>query len=215
MFKHVLFDLDGTLTDSQEGIIKSVEYALVKMGIDITGRLDPDVVVGPPLMHTFMETYGFSRKIAEKIYEYFQERYSTIGKFENRPYDGILDLLKLLHEQGIYSYLATSKPQIHAQAIVEKFGIFPYLSMISGSQLGGTEDKALMIKRILDSIDSRDEGTVVMVGDRKYDAIGAHNQHIPVILVEYGYGSEEECKASRPDYIAPSVAALTDILLMH
>lgn len=210
MFKHVLFDLDGTLTDSKEGILKSVAYALDKIGehIELT-----DDVVGPPLMITFVEKFGFPQEKADKLYDYFQERYSTIGKFENRPYDGIPEMLKTLHDKGVKNYLATSKPTIHARAISDKFGLSPYLSLISGSEIGGSETKAQMIQHVLDQIGPYQNGDVIMVGDRKYDAIGAQTVGIPVILVEYGYADEEELITSQPDAIAADVNELTDLLL--
>ena len=109
MFKHVLFDLDGTLTDSKEGIIKSVEYALLKLGESTEGRLDQHIVVGPPMMTTFTQVYGFSEEKARRLYDTFQERYGTKGRFENHPFPGILALLDQLKEAGIKSYVATSK----------------------------------------------------------------------------------------------------------
>lgn len=125
MYKYVLFDLDGTLTDSKEGIIKSVAYALEQMGESTEGRLDQHTIVGPPLLTTFEDVYGFSPEKARQTYAYFQERYSTIGKFENRAFDGIVPMLKAMKEAGIRSFVATSKPQVHAEAICQKFGIAP------------------------------------------------------------------------------------------
>lgn len=213
MYKHVLFDLDGTLTDSKEGIIKSVEYALLKLGEDTAGKLDMNTVVGPPLMTTFTQVYGLPQQKAERLYGYFQERYSTIGKFENKPFDGILDMLRTLQDRGVKSYLATSKPQVHAQAIIDKFGLSPYLAGVSGSSLGGTEDKAEMIRKIIRHIGPYEQGDVVMVGDRKYDAIGARKVGLPVILVAFGYATPQELRESRPDAIADDVSGLTRLLL--
>lgn len=214
MYKHVLFDLDGTLTDSKEGIIKSVLYGLDKLGIEEKRAPEElDSLVGPPLMTTFLDTYGFSQAQAEQAYAYFQERYSTIGRFENRPFPGILPMLKMLHESGVKTYLATSKPTVHAEAIAHKFGLAPYLTMISGSQLGGTEDKAFIISKVLQHIGTYEEGDVVMVGDRKYDVIGARKAGVPVILVGFGYGSEEERQEYPPDGVAPTVENLQSLLL--
>ena len=117
MFKHVLFDLDGTLTQSHVGILRSVEYALNREGESTVDRLRQEVVIGPPLMYTFTHTYGFSTDKARRLYDYFQERYGTVGLFENEPYAGIVDLLHDLQAQGIRAYVATSKPQIHAESI--------------------------------------------------------------------------------------------------
>jgi len=213
MYKHVLFDLDGTLTDSKEGIVKSVVYGLKKLGITTIDQDKLDTVVGPPLMTTFLETYGFSMDMATQAYAYFQERYSTIGKFENRPYDGIIAMLRRLQEHGVNSYLATSKPLVHAQAIADKFGLTPYFTKISGSALGGVEEKDYIINQILQAIGFYDDGDVVMVGDRKFDVIGARKSGIPVIVVSYGYGNEAERRAFPADAEASTVQELSQILL--
>ena len=171
MYKYVLFDLDGTLTDSKDGIINSVAYALEKMGESTEGRLDQHTVVGPPLLTTFEEVYGFSPEKARRTYAYFQERYSTIGKFENRAFDGIVPMLKTMKEAGIRSFVATSKPQVHAEAICQKFGIAPYVEAIAGPAVGGTDTKADVMRRILDGLGPLQPGDAVMVGDRCYDFI--------------------------------------------
>ena len=188
MYKYVLFDLDGTLTDSKDGIINSVAYALEKMGESTEGRLDQHTVVGPPLLTTFEEVYGFSPEKARRTYAYFQERYSTIGKFENRAFDGIVPMLKTMKEAGIRSFVATSKPQVHAEAICQKFGIAPYVEAIAGPAVGGTDTKADVMRRILDGLGPLQPGDAVMVGDRRFDVIGAHELGLPVIYVTYGYG---------------------------
>lgn len=213
MYKYVLFDLDGTLTDSKDGIINSVAYALEKMGESTEGRLDQHTVVGPPLLTIFEEVYGFSPEKARRTYAYFQERYSTIGKFENRAFEGIVPMLKTMKEAGIRSFVATSKPQVHAEAICQKFGIAPYVEAIAGPAVGGTDTKADVMRRILDGLGPLQPGDAVMVGDRRFDVIGAHELGLPVIYVTYGYGNEAERKAFHPEYTADTVAALGQLLL--
>ena len=215
MYSYVLFDLDGTLTDSKEGIIRSVEYALLKMGETTAGRLDQHVIVGPPLVDTFTKTFGFSKEKARQTYAYFQERYSTVGKFENRPFDGIIAMLKRLQERGIRSFVATSKPQVHAEAICEKFGIMPYVEAIAGPDVGGVDSKADIIRRILKQIGPVQAGEVVMVGDRQFDVVGARETGLPVIVVGYGYGNEAERKAFPPDFFAETVGDLEQLLLQR
>lgn len=213
MFTHVLFDLDGTLTDSKEGIIKSVAYGLEQIGETTEGRLEQHVVVGPPLMTTFMDVYGFSEEKSKKLYSLFQERYSTVGRFENKPFPGILSLLKALQEQGVKSYVATSKPVVHARAICDKFGIAPYMEYIAGGQVGGTETKADIIEDVLRRMGPVPKDNILMVGDRKYDVIGAREKGLSVAVVTFGYGSEEERMAYPPDYVATDTDELLHIIL--
>lgn len=212
MYNYVLFDLDGTLTDSKEGIIKSVAYALEKMGETTEGRLDEHTIVGPPLKTTFQQVYGFSAEKANQTYAYFQERYNDVGKFENKAFDGIVPLLKKMYDRGIHAFVATSKPQVHAEAICEKFGIAPYVEKIAGPAVGGTDSKADIIRRILAHIGEDYEGHAIMVGDRQFDVLGARGVGLPVIYVGYGYGNEEERKAFPPDFFAPTVADLEKII---
>lgn len=213
MYTSVLFDLDGTLTDSKEGIIKSVEYALIQMGETTEGRLDQETIVGPPLVTTFRETFGFSEEKTKETYAYFQQRYSTIGKFENRAFDGIVPMLKRLKERGIRSFVATSKPEIHAKAICEKFGIAPYMEKIVGPAVGSADTKADTIRHILKYIGPDEAKHAVMVGDRQYDVCGARETGLPVIAVGYGYGNEEERRQFPPDFFAPTVADLEALIL--
>lgn len=213
MYNYVLFDLDGTLTDSQEGIIKSVEYALIQMGESTEGRLDQHTIVGPPLLETFQHVYGFSEEKAKKTYAFFQQRYSTIGKFENKAFEGIVPMLQFMKEKGIRSFVATSKPQVHAQAICEKFGIAPYVEKIAGPAVGGTDTKADIIQRILQYIGPTYQDQTIMVGDRKFDVIGARTVGIPVIVVGYGYGNAQERNAYPADFFAPTVVDLQKMIL--
>ena len=215
MYKYVLFDLDGTLTDSKDGIINSVAYALEKMGESTEGRLDQHTVVGPPLLTTFEEVYGFSPEKARRTYAYFQERYSTIGKFENRAFDGIVPMLKTMKEAGIRSFVATSKPQVHAEAICQKFGIAPYVEAIAGPAVGGTDTKADVMRRILDGLGPLQPGDAVMVGDRRHDIYGAHANGLEAIGVLYGYGSREELSAAGADFLAADLDELKTALLQQ
>ncbi|MCH4166568.1 MAG: HAD hydrolase-like protein [Megasphaera sp.] len=215
MYKYVLFDLDGTLTDSKEGIIKSVAYALTQMGETTEGRLDQHTVVGPPLLMTFEGVYGFSKEKAKETYAYFQERYSTVGKFENRAFDGIVPMLQELQHQGIHSYVATSKPQVHAEAICEKFGIAPYVDAIAGPAVGSRDTKTDVMKRILHGIGEAGKGQAVMVGDRQFDVIGSRDTGLPVILVGFGYGTAEERRVVPPDMFVRTVDELKACILGH
>ena len=193
--------------------IRDSAYALEKMGETTAGRLDQHTVIGPPMMTTFTQVYGFSEAKARHLYSLFQERYGTVGRFENKPFPGILDLLQALRDHGVASYVATSKPTVHAQAICDKFGITPYVEAVCGSTLGGSETKADVMQAVLDRIGPDGVPSSLMVGDRKYDVIGARETHVPVAIVGFGYGTEAERQAFPPDYFAPDVPALQQIIL--
>ena len=151
MFKYLLFDLDGTLTDSQEGITKSVSYALINLGVK---DLPDDIklrFIGPPLKDSFAKYCGFDEETTKKAIALYRERYSTVGKFENRPYDGIPNLLKELKEAGRVLVIASSKPTGFVEDILEKFEIKDYFDIISGADLNGRKsEKEDVIKYALD-----------------------------------------------------------------
>lgn len=151
MYKYLLFDLDGTLTDSQEGITKSVSYALINLGVK---DLPDDIklrFIGPPLKDSFAKYCGFDEETTKKAIALYRERYSTVGKFENRPYDGIPNLLKELKEAGRVLVIASSKPTGFVEDILEKFEIKDYFDIISGADLSGNKsEKEDVIKYALD-----------------------------------------------------------------
>ena len=151
MYKYLLFDLDGTLTDSQEGITKSVSYALINLGVK---DLPDDIklrFIGPPLKDSFAKYCGFDEETTKKAIALYRERYSTVGKFENRPYDGIPSLLKELKEAGRVLVIASSKPTGFVEDILEKFEIKDYFDIISGADLSGNKsEKEDVIKYALD-----------------------------------------------------------------
>ena len=208
--KYILFDLDGTLTDSGEGITKSVVYALEKFGIEEK----PENVkhfVGPPLKENFMLTYNFTEEEATKAVEVFRERYAPIGIFENRPYNGIKDLLKELKEAGFILLVATSKPHIHAETVLEKFELYQYFDYVQGSELHGNESKTGIMKLVLENAGVENLKEAIMVGDTIFDIEGARNVGIDVIAVEYGYGKKEELKEA--DFVVKTVNDLKKLLL--
>lgn len=151
MYKYLLFDLDGTLTDSQEGITKSVSYALINLGVK---DLPDDIklrFIGPPLKDSFQKYCGFDEETTKKAIALYRERYSTVGKFENRPYVGIPDLLRDLKEAGRVLVIASSKPTGFVEDILEKFEIKDYFDIISGADLSGNKsEKEDVIKYALD-----------------------------------------------------------------
>lgn len=211
--KYYLFDLDGTLTDPKEGITKSVQYALESYGIDVYDLDGLDKFIGPPLLESFMEYYGFSETAAKGAIEKYRERYSTVGIFENVLYDGMENLLKNLVDSGKTLLVATSKPTFFAEKILDYFGIAKYFAFVAGSELDGARTrKSEVIKYALEGIDITDLDACAMIGDRMHDVVGAKESGLESVGVLYGYGSREELEAAGADYIAESVESLSLLL---
>lgn len=197
----ILFDLDGTLTDSAEGVIRSAQYMQEQMGITPWAEGDLKFIVGPPLMTTFREDFGMSVEDAEHALAFFRERYASVGLFENKVYPGIEEMLSTLKAKGKRMAVATSKKESSAIRILEHFGIASYFEVIGGDDReAGRDTKAKVIAYVLETMGA-DKGSVVMVGDRKFDVEGAHDIGIPCIAVAYGYGDIEEFQSCGADYI--------------
>lgn len=211
MIKYILFDLDGTLTDPQEGITKCVQYALRHFGIERKAE-DLTCFIGPPLKEMFMQYASLSEEDGVKAVEIYRERFAPIGIFENRIYEGVLDMLSQLKKQGKILALATSKPAVFAERIAQKYGISPYLTYLSGSELDGRNtDKALVIKNAMEALGAECENTI-MVGDRRHDCEGSAKCNIKCIGVSYGYAAEGELEESGAIKIANTPNELLQIL---
>lgn len=211
---HILFDLDGTLTDPKEGITKSFQYALSHFGIEEPDLDKLEVVIGPPLRDSFMEFYQFTKEQANEAVSKYRERFSTVGMFENVIYNGVEDMLIRLTQQGKMLAIASSKPTIFVEKILDHFNIKQYFHHIIGSNLDGTRsDKAEVVNAAIEGFGQVDQSNIVMVGDRKFDIIGAHERNIVAIGVAYGYGGVEELTLAGADYVVNSVRELEDLLL--
>lgn len=211
-YSTILFDLDGTLTDPKEGITKSIQYALNKMGIveNDLEKLTP--FIGPPLIPSFMEFYNFSEEEANQTLQFYRERFSVTGLFENEVYEGIKDLLKNLKQSNYRLAVATSKPTVFAKRILDHFELSPYFEVIVGSELDGTRTaKGEVIAEVLKQMNIEDKDDCVMIGDRKHDLIGASENAIDSIGVTYGYGSQHELEEANATYIVHSVGSLSVI----
>lgn len=208
----ILFDLDGTLTDSGEGIINSVKYALRTNGDDIPDESVLLKFIGPPLWESFETFCGFSHEKACGLVELYREYYREKGLFENAVYDGVEKMLSELKAQGKRLAVATSKPEVFSVRILEHFGLAEYFENITGATLDGTRiEKADVIACALECCGADKDSRVLMVGDRKHDILGAHKNNIPCAAVLYGYGTREEFEEYGADYIVkePSeIAAL-------
>lgn len=211
-YKYIFFDLDGTLTDPKEGITKCVQYALDCYGIheETDNLLD---FIGPPLVDSFMEFYGFSEDKALAAVEKYRERFAKIGIFENKVYDGVCEMLQKLTDSGRVPVLATSKPKVFADVIVKKFRLRPYLKMVSGSELDGTRNnKDEVIEYALKKLGCPVE-SVIMVGDRRQDIIGAKKCGVASCGVRFGYAEPNELEEAGADYIVNSIDELTELLM--
>lgn len=204
--KAVLFDLDGTLTDSGEGIINSAQYAFQQMGYPVPPREEMGVFVGPPLWGTF-EQFGIPKERTDEAVRIFRSRYIPIGKFENKPYEGIRELLETLGNQGWKRYVATSKPEETAKEILDHFDLAQYFDRICGASIEkGLYEKDQVIAFLLDETKAVD--VKIMVGDTKYDVLGAKAHSIPTIGVAWGYGDVEEMRAAGAAAIVDTPTAL-------
>lgn len=214
MYDAVLFDLDGTLTDSGIGITNSVKYALEKQGITVKDRKELFRFVGPPLVEAFQKFYGFSPEKALETTHIYREYYSVKGLFENEVYDGIEDLLKKLKNDGKRVIVATSKPELFARKILDRFSLSQYFEYIAGANMDETRtDKTEVIKYALEKCNINDLSRVVMVGDREHDIFGAKKIGTDSIGVLYGYGSREELEKAGATHIAATPEEIYDIVL--
>lgn len=210
-YKYILFDLDGTLTDPKAGITKSVRYALNYYGIEVNDLDDLLPFIGPPLRDSFQEFYGFDEKKADEAVVKYREYFKTEGIFDNKVYPGIEQCLQTLLEAGKKLYVATSKPEQFAKQIIEHFNLSKYFEFVGGSEFNAREKKGDVIDYVIkENQIPKDE--VIMVGDRKHDLIGAHENQIPCIGVLYGYGTQDELTTYQADYIVETVENLADLL---
>lgn len=210
MAKSILFDLDGTLTDSGEGIMKCAVYALSHYGIEAPSEAQLRTFVGPPLTETFARFGVPQEKLAEAV-EVYRQRYIPIGRFENYPYPGIRELLERLRYDGHKLYVATSKPEWMSIEILEHFDLAKYFDIICGAATDFSRNtKEAVIAHLLSQCDARDNA--VMVGDTAYDVIGAKAHSIPCIGVSWGYGTISDMESAGAISIAHTMDELYEQL---
>ena len=212
-YEYLFFDLDGTLTDSAEGITNCVEHALNKFGISVNDKSELRRFVGPPLVPAFMEFYGFSESDAKQAVAYYRERFKDVGIFENRVYDGIPALLASLKSKGYKSVVATSKPEQFATRIIDHFGLDDYFLLVAGATFDGKiSSKQEVIEHAIRSLKIENFSDILMIGDRHHDVDGAKSLGIDSLGVLYGYGNREELAEAGATYIAESVSDIEDII---
>lgn len=217
MKEYLLFDLDGTLTDSGEGITKSVQYALQGFGIEEPDLRKLECFVGPPLRDSFRKYYGFDEKTAEEAVKKYRERYAQLGIFENTPYEGIPKMLKSLKKNGFRLAVASSKPQEYVEKVLVHFEIRQYFQVVVGGTMDGKGDqKKDIIEKVLKEFfkDSPPEKEkVYMIGDTAFDIEGAKQTGVESVGVTYGFGKLEDLTFAQADFIVHSVWELWDFLL--
>lgn len=212
MYKYVFFDLDGTLTDPFEGITNSVAYALEKFGISVEDRKTLSPFIGPPLVDSFKEFFGFDDIYANKAVEYYREYFSVKGLYENKVYNGVEKTLEELKKRGYKSVIATSKPEIFTVKILEKFDLIKYFDFVAGATLDQTRvKKADVIAYAVASLKIADKSEIIMVGDRKFDVDGARQNGIETVGVLYGYGDREEMETAKPKIIIENILDLLEV----
>jgi phosphoglycolate phosphatase len=209
--ENIIFDLDGTLTDPQPGITRSIQFALEKLGRPVPAVDDLLWCIGPPLLGSLKKILAADAHKAETALSIYRERYNTVGKFENKVYPGIPGTLTALNRQGFNLFVATSKPYVFANDILAHFDLLRFFKRVYGCELDGTlADKGELIAYIL----KREEliaNNTMMVGDRSHDILGARKHGVYSLGVTYGYGTKEELVESGADCIVDSPREIMEI----
>ncbi len=216
MIKYALFDLDGTLTDPKIGITTCVQLALNYFGIEVENLDELQPFIGPPLKDSFMNFYGLTEEQAIKAMEIYRSRFAVKGLYENNMYEGIDTMLSRLRDEGYQLSVASSKPTVYVEQILEHFGIKKYFHHVVGSFLDGTRvDKEEVVEEALRllGVTENNKNQAVMIGDRRFDVEGAKRHGILSVAVSYGYGPKEELNEANPDYIINTVEDLETLLL--
>jgi phosphoglycolate phosphatase len=208
----IFFDLDGTLTNPKPGITRSIQYALKKLDHQTIPTEDELTwCIGPPLRASFVKLLGGEHS-ADAALSYYRERFSEIGLYENIVYAGIGDVLTTLRKSGRRLFVATSKPHVFAERIIDHFDLRQYFERVFGSELDGTRaDKSELLAYALKA-SSADPSRSVMIGDRSHDMIGARNNGMTAIGVLYGFGSEQELIAAGAACVCATPKAILDYI---
>lgn len=213
MFEYVFFDLDGTLTDSEPGIVNAALYTLEKYNITVNEKEELRKFIGPPLQDSFSTDYGFNEEEIEEAIATFREYYADKGIFENEVYPGIEEVLIELKNRGKKLVIATSKPEVFTLQVLKHFDLLKYFDCIEAASLDDSRiKKGIIIKEAIEKLNITDLSKVVMVGDRKHDIKGANINGISSIGVLWGYGSIEEFEKHEATFVAEKVIDLLEII---
>lgn len=214
-FDAVLFDFDGTVADTGEGVFLCVRYAIDAHGLEQPSDEEIRKFIGPPMIVSYHTLYPqLSDDEVQSLMQSYREKYAEVGLYKYKLYDGITELLKKLNENGIKTAVASSKPQEALQNIIKVSGIDKYFDCIVGADRNYTDsDKATIVEEAIKRTGVTDKSRVLMVGDRKYDIVGAHKTGIACAAVLFGYGSQEEFDEYRADYVVKSFKEVEKIVL--
>lgn len=211
--KAILFDLDGTLSNSKEGITKCVQYALKHFGIEEPDLDKLDVFIGPPLVDSFMKYYGFSEEKAREATAKYRERYSPIGVHETSMYPGSKECLEELKKQGYVIGMASSKPEHYCKIVLEDFGILELFDDVVGATMDGRIDtKEEVLEEVFRRWSHFGKDEICLIGDTMYDVEGANAHDIPCIAVTYGFGDVEEMRAGGAVAFVDNLMELPELL---
>ena len=212
MYKNIMFDLDGTVTDSGRAIMSSVEYALSHFGITDQPREKLSTFIGPSLFDSFEREYSMSEDDCNKAVSLYRSIYQKERMYDVDIYDGIPELLDSLNKNGQKVLLITSKPLVFSEKILEKIGLAKYFDHMVGPDLSDhSSDKKRLIEKAVDEYGLK-KAECVMIGDTRYDIIGASDAGVDSIAVTYGYGKIDEMKEAGATYMADSVKDIAEII---
>ncbi|MGI9544843.1 MAG: HAD hydrolase-like protein [Cyclobacteriaceae bacterium] len=210
--KNILFDLDGTIIEPQEGIINSILFALDKLGIEERNKEALKSFIGPPLIDSFTNRYQLDTEKAKEAVGYYREYFSGKGIYQNTLYPDIVEVLQQLREHNYYLFLATSKPTIYAEEILVNYKIMEPFKGVVGSNLDHTrKDKTEIIDFVINTY-KLERSETLMIGDRKYDIIGAKNNSIKSVGAVYGHGNLKELKIAGVDFVVNNCKELFSII---
>jgi phosphoglycolate phosphatase len=213
-YKHVIFDLDGTLSDSREGIFNAYYYTINKMGLELPTEDRLTTLIGPSLQKGFTDVFGLSGEMIDQAVKAFREYYGTKGLFENRLYEGIRELLQDLDQAGALQYVATAKYEVYANRVLQHFNILLHFQDIAGADYNGKHgDKMSLVTSLLQRNGIRHPEEAVVIGDTRYDLDAAAELEIESIGVSYGFTPLAEIEKLNPDYIARDVGELRGLLI--
>lgn len=209
----ILFDLDGTIVNSQLGVTTCVQYALRHIGIDEPDLEKLRVFIGPPLRGAFMKAYGLSSEQAEEVIAKYRERYNVVGIYESELYPHVEETFKNLKEKGYILAVASSKPEKACREMLTHFGVAHYFETIGGATFDGKiSEKADVLKMVMERLKVREVEKVLLIGDTKYDAMGAAQVSMDCVGITYGFGSKEDLLQAGVTHVCDSLKEVEEYL---